>query len=81
MRDAQPVARPFPTLSLFAIYSSKPLLDPSEKHEDAALEASKILYLHTTGPAVTTERKARVMGTVLGMADFASYVPTELGDM
>lgn len=66
------IYRPFPTLSLLCIYSSTPFpaLDGS-KQDDAQAEASKVLYLHSTIPDLTPERKARLMGTAIGMADFA----------
>lgn len=69
---------PFPTLSLFAIYSSAPLLEPSTAKDapsdDAAIEASKLLFFSSTQEPLPKERKARLMGTVIGMADFARYV-------
>ncbi|KAI5475330.1 hypothetical protein MNV49_001599 [Pseudohyphozyma bogoriensis] len=71
-------ARPFPTLSLFAIYSSTPLFPSGTAHEkhrsDAEVEASKVLYFaapEDDPEVLTKERKARLMGTVMGMADFA----------
>lgn len=67
-------SRPFPTLSLFAVYRAAPFptsSDDGRRDSDAQLEASKVLYLWSNEPGVTDERKARLMGTVLGMADFA----------
>lgn len=69
---ASPV--PFPTLALFAIYTTAPgPLDESELHDDAAVEASKLLLFHSSSASdePSKERKARLMGTVMGMADFA----------
>lgn len=84
--------RPFPTLSLFSIYSSTPLLpnppvtpaadggdDEQHQPDDATLEASKLLLFFSQDEAdepLTKERKARLMGTVMGMADFARSVST-----
>lgn len=73
-------ALPFPTLSLFAIYSAQPLpesIPADARRNDAALEQSKVLFFsaseHEHEP-ITPERRARLMGTVVGMADFARCV-------
>ncbi|GAA5904149.1 hypothetical protein JCM6882_003960 [Rhodosporidiobolus microsporus] len=63
----------WPTLSLFAIYSVDPLLDPSERDQrldDATLEAAKVLLLVTPGEdePLSKERQGRLMGTVMGLA-------------
>ncbi|ORY74096.1 hypothetical protein BCR35DRAFT_353984 [Leucosporidium creatinivorum] len=66
--------RPFPTLSLLAIYSTTPVpssTPPTGKQDDAAVEASKVLFFHSAEEDITAERRARLMGTVMGMADFA----------
>ena len=66
-------ARPFPTLALLSIYSSVPVpssTPPAGRQDDAAVEASKILFF-SAAEELTVERKARLMGTVMGMADFA----------
>jgi len=66
--------RPFPTLSLLAIYSTTPVASffpPTGKQDDAAVEASKVLFLHSAEEDISAERRARLMGTVMGMADFA----------
>lgn len=74
---------PFPTLSLFAIYSSAPLLEPSADEDapsdDAAVEASKLLFFSSSQEPLPKERKARLMGTIIGMADFARYVEGRRG--
>lgn len=62
-----------PTMALFAIYSSAPL-PPHASDDDAALEASKVLFFSAAQDSLSKERKARLMGTVIGMADFARYV-------
>lgn len=59
-----------PTMALFAIYSSAPL-PPHASDDDAALEASKVLFFSAAQDSLSKERKARLMGTVIGMADFA----------
>lgn len=66
--------RPFPILSLLAIYSTTPVPSsnpPTGKQDDAAVEASKVLFFRAAEEDVTAERRARLMGTVMGMADFA----------
>lgn len=66
-------ARPFPTLALLAIYSATPvkgLTSPAGRQDDATVEASKILFF-SAHEELKVERKARLMGTVMGMADFA----------
>ncbi|GAA6016785.1 hypothetical protein JCM11491_001806 [Sporobolomyces phaffii] len=69
---------PWPHLSLFAVYSATPLVEPSSsKLSDEELEAAKILYFHSTeylGDTMTPERKRRLMGTVMGVADFAKMM-------
>ncbi|SGZ26312.1 BQ5605_C024g09884 [Microbotryum silenes-dioicae] len=73
--------RPFPSISLVAIYSTRsdlPPLPPSEhgphRDDDARREAAKVLFLSSAQTDLPPERKARLMGTVFGMADFVRYV-------
>lgn len=68
------VGRPFPTLALFAIYAhtAQASLDGSED-DDQTLEASKVLFFSAQDDSLSKERKQRLMGTVIGMADFARY--------
>lgn len=71
---------PFPSISVFCIYSTTPLSsvhtatpsdEPAEDdHDDATLEASKLLFFYSPDELVK-ERRARLMGTVMGLADFA----------
>ncbi|GAA5832422.1 hypothetical protein JCM11251_006449 [Rhodosporidiobolus azoricus] len=67
----------WPVLSLFAIYSARPLLDPSQldvRLDDATLEAAKVLLLVAPGEveSLSRERQGRLMGTVLGVAGFTA---------
>lgn len=71
---------PFPTLALLAIYHSITAVPSGERTErfddtivredDLTIEARKVLYLHSVEP-LSTQRRARLMGTVMGMANFA----------
>ncbi len=77
------MAAPFPVVSLFAVYST--LLSSSQeiahdsdefneatiKEDDATLEARKLLYFYSVQSSLGKERKARLMGTVIAMANFA----------
>ncbi|KAM0786336.1 hypothetical protein ACM66B_001809 [Microbotryomycetes sp. NB124-2] len=83
------LARPFPTLSLFLIYSSNPLKGPNapqragldddearhELHDNVAYSffASDADDQHVESDKLN-ERKQRVIGTVLGMQDFVKMV-------
>ncbi|SCV70503.1 BQ2448_1897 [Microbotryum intermedium] len=75
--------RPFPSVSLVAIYSTRsdlPPLPPNEhglhRDEDAWREAAKVLFFSSAQTDLPPERKARLMGTVFGMADFARMFDT-----
>ncbi|GAA5979143.1 hypothetical protein JCM5350_007081 [Sporobolomyces pararoseus] len=71
------VSSPWPQLSILTVYSSTPLVDSSSKKlSDEELEAAKILYFYssttgTSGEEMTPERRRRLLGTVMGVADFA----------
>ncbi|GAA5933531.1 uncharacterized protein JCM15063_001340 [Sporobolomyces koalae] len=68
----------WPHLSLLAVYSSTPLLERDaerNKLSDEQLEAAKILYFRApTMHDLTDERKRRLLGTVMGVADFAKMM-------
>lgn len=75
---------PFPILSLFSIYTTFVPTQIQEQEQeqndeeesiqqtDLEIESSKIqFYFSTNSISDSKERKARLMGTVMGMADFA----------
>ncbi|GAA5907290.1 uncharacterized protein JCM6883_001160 [Sporobolomyces salmoneus] len=77
-------ASAWPQLSILTIYSSTPILDepsPSKKLSDEELEAAKILYFYAPAgrdgdqaETMTPERRRRLLGTVMGVADFAKMM-------
>lgn len=74
---------PFPILSLFSVYTNAIVTSNTstatadegdeETHlSDSEVEAQKILFYHSiTSETDTNNRRIRLMGTVMGMADFA----------
>lgn len=77
---------PFPTLSLFTIYTNTlpPVSnnndekgqegeeDLTDKKTDSELELEKILFFNSNElNSNKKERKIRLIGTIIGMADFA----------
>lgn len=104
----RPSARPFPTLSLFVVYSAHALQngqrragqergddgdgdddddegddddDHKDENEDDDEADARVVYL-TAGqaskpadrPALTRDRRARLLGTVFGLQDFVKLV-------
>lgn len=88
---------PFPTVGLFAIYSSTDLPDkqPSPADDDAdphsdgddhaeegsrakpdeqAQELAKVVFWYSQVEDLSVDRKARLVGTIRGMQDFARSV-------
>ena len=79
---------PFPTVSVLTIYSAAPLppgpptasdVDPdkAEKDDEETVEMDKVVYWYSQQEELSVERKARLMGTIRGMADFARSVERE----
>ncbi|GAA5958970.1 hypothetical protein JCM3765_000789 [Sporobolomyces pararoseus] len=74
------ISSPWPQLSILTVYSSTPLIDSSSKKlSDEELEAAKILYFYSSttsssGEEMTPERRRRLLGTVMGVADFAKMM-------
>lgn len=61
--------RPFPTLALLAVYRTAP---PPPGTDERTVEAHKLLFFAAPAHEPLTEhRKSRLVGTVMGMADFA----------
>lgn len=78
------MAAPFPTLALFTVYHSpstpasihshrrhESAHDDEAKEDDATVEANKVLYFYSIQTSLSKERRARLMGTVTAMANFA----------
>lgn len=66
-------SRPEPTAAFVAEPDTKETQFETIKEDDAAVEARKILYFYSVheSAGLTKERKARLMGTIVGMANFA----------
>jgi hypothetical protein len=69
----------WPQLSLLAVYSDEPLLDPTSgdvRLDDAALEAARVLYfnLPLESEELDAARRNRIMGTITGVQGFARCV-------
>ena len=70
----------WPYLSLLAVYRETPVLEAAQEGvrlDDAALEEAKVLFLMSPGggEALDAQRRARTMGTVMGVAAFARCAP------
>jgi hypothetical protein len=76
-RPRQATSPNWPTLSLFAIYSAVPLLEPHEEGKrlnDQEEVAAQLLYVRSPAEELTYERRGRLMGTVMGVAGFTQSV-------
>lgn len=72
-------ALPFPVVSILCIYSSSTLpdADPTvqpEHQSEQQQEVNKLLFWNSQLQDISVDRKARLMGTIRGMADFATSV-------
>ncbi|GAA6049098.1 hypothetical protein JCM3770_003885 [Rhodotorula araucariae] len=72
----------WPHLSLLAVYRETAILDDAQQGaelDDAALEEAKVLFLASPGggEAFDARRRARMMGTVIGVAAFARTLAPE----
>lgn len=66
--------RPFPVLALFTIYTTNNEITIEQNSDSAAgdIEGRKVLYFSApTLEPLTAPRRNRLLGTVMGMADFA----------